>query len=466
VEATHGLHMMSTQPAWLPSLETLVSAEQLDIQATHLQEHGVDGLVPRAIVYPESTEQVAAILHWAQQEKLALLPRGSGTKTRLGSIPRRLEIVLSTSRLSKIHEYDVANFTLTAGAGVRFSSVAELTAAQMQTLPLQYSFSAATLGGLIATNAASPKRLLYGGVRDLLLGIRVALPSGEIAHFGGKVVKNVAGYDMCKLFLGSQGSLGVILEATCKLYASPERDETQLAAFPSLGQGAAAVAQIMGTQLLPSQMLLLNLAASTEVAPEVVANMAAGGGLLVLNWEGMDEAVERQLLDSTRICQGQGAAAVHRCAGEAQGELRQRLTIFNPCGHAQTAHEPHLLVRLGTVPARVPAVMDALARLLGPQAPHALIAGDCGVGLIHLGLQWNAAEAAMIDDSLLRTLRELRRLVAPEGGYAVVESAPLQIKERLDVWGPLPTSFPLLQTLKRTFDPEGILSPGRFIGGL
>jgi glycolate oxidase FAD binding subunit len=458
--------MMNTQPSWLSSLETLVSAGQLDVQATRLHEHAVDGLIPRVIVYPESAEQVAAVLHWAQQEKLALLPRGNGTKTRLGGIPRRLDVMLSTSRLSKIQEYDAANFTLTAGAGVRFSAVAELTAAHGQSLPLQYAFSAATLGGLIATNVSPPKRLLYGGVRDLLLGIRVALPSGEIAHFGGKVVKNVAGYDMCKLFLGSLGALGVVVEATCKLSALPERDETQLVVFPSLGQGAAAVAQIVGTQLLPSQMLLLNPAAGSEVAPQVAANMAAEGALLVLNWEGMDEAVERQVIDGTQICRGQGAVAVHEYAGEAQVELRQRLAVFTPCSPRQTAREPHLLVRLGTVPTRVPAAMDALTRLLGPLAPHALIAGDCGVGLMHLGLRQSVAEAELIDQSLLRTLRELPRLVAPEGGYAVVERAPLQVKEQLDVWGPPPASFPLLQTLKKKFDPEGILSPGRFIGGL
>jgi glycolate oxidase FAD binding subunit len=459
-------HMLSTQPSWLSSLATLVSAAQLDIQAARLREHAVDGLVPRVIAYPESAEQVAAILHWAQQEKLALLPHGSGTKIHLGGIPKRLDVVLSTNRLSKIHEYDVANFTLTAGAGLRFSSAAELTAAHGQTLPLQYASSAATLGGLIATNAPPPKRLLYGGIRDLLLGMRVALPSGEIAHFGGKVVKNVAGYDMCKLFLGSLGALGVVVEATCKLYALPERDETQLAVFPSLRQGAAAVTQIMGTHLLPSQILLLNPTTSSAVALQDAAHMAAEGALLVLNWEGMGEAVERQLKDGTRICQGQGAAAVHQYTGEAQAMLRQRLAIFNPCGHGQTAHEPHLLVRLGTVPARVPTVMDALARLLSPLAPDVLIAGDCGAGLIHLGLQRNVAEAATIDDSLLRALRELPRLVAPEGGYAVVERAPLQVKEQLDVWGPPPASLPLLQTLKRTFDPEGILNPGRFIGGL
>ena len=183
-----------------------------------------------------------------------------------GDVPRRLDVVLSMRRLAQTSEYDVANFTITAGAGMTFAQLTQLTAAHMQMLPLQYPFSTATLGGLIAANAYTPKRLRYGGVRDLLLGLRIALPSGEIAHFGGKVVKNVAGYDMCKLFLGSLGTLGIIVEATFRLYAVPERDETLLAGLPSLASGAAAVAQLMATQLLPSQILLLNPIATQAVA--------------------------------------------------------------------------------------------------------------------------------------------------------------------------------------------------------
>jgi glycolate oxidase FAD binding subunit len=466
VKATHGPPLMTTQPVWLASLATLVAAEQIETAPTRLHEHAVDGLVPSVIVHPESAEQVAAILQWAQRQELAVLPRGSGTKIRLGGLAKRLVVVLSTSRLSQIHEYDVANFTLTAGAGVRFSQLAHLTAERRQTLPLQYAFSAATLGGLIAANAYNPGRLLYGGVRDFLLGMRIALPSGEIAHFGGKVVKNVAGYDMCKLFIGSLGALGVIVEATCKLYALPERDETLLAVFPALGQGGAAIAQLMGTQLLPSQILLLNPTAVSDIAPQVTSHMATEGTLLLLNCEGMDEAVERQLTDSLRICQERGAAIVQRCAGETQAELRQRLAIFDACGSRHTALEPPLLARLGTVPSRVPALMETVAQLLGPLISQTMMAGDCGVGLIKLCMQRSAIEADVVDASLLSALRGLPQLVAAEGGYAVIDSAPLHVKEQLEVWGPPPASFPLLKALKSTFDPEGILSPGRFVGGL
>jgi glycolate dehydrogenase FAD-binding subunit len=432
----------------------------------------VDGHIPSVVVFPENAEQVAAVLQWAQRQKLAVLLRGSGTKIGLGGVTKRLDIMLSTSRLTQISDYDMANFTITAGAGVRFAPLAQLTAEHMQMLPLQDPFSAATLGGLIAANAYNPKHLRYGGVRDLLLGIRVVLPSGEIAHFGGKVVKNVAGYDMCKLFLGSLGSLGVIVEATFKLSALPERDETLVAAFPSLGQGAAAVTQLRGTQLLPSQILLLNPTAAQAVIAPADAPISAGGTLLV-SCEGMDEAVARQLADIACICQGHSAASVQVFAGDAQLQLRQRLQAVRLSPPPQPsplegegAGGGALTVRLGMLPARVHTVMEASAQVLGRVASQALIVGDCGMGLVKLGIRHAGLEAGAIDQPLLRALRELPPLVAAEGGYAVVESAPPDVKAQLDVWGPPPPSLALLKALKHRFDPEGLLNPGRFIGGL
>jgi glycolate oxidase FAD binding subunit len=471
---------MTTQPVWLASLETLMGSDRLETQATRVQAYAVDGVVPSAVVWPETVERMTAVLQWAQCEKLAVLPRGNGTKISQGGMAKRLDLVLSTSRLSQLSEYDVANLTITAGAGMTFSQVTQLIAAHGQMLPLQYPFSTATLGGLIATNAYNPKRLLYGGVRDLLLGLRIALPSGEIAHFGGKVVKNVAGYDMCKLFLGSLGALGVIVEATFKLYALPERDETLLAAFPSPGQGATAVARLMGTQLLPAQILLLNCSAARAIAPPGMMRAAAEEGLLLVNCEGMDEAVERQLADIARICQGHGAATVLTLSGAAQLQLRQRLkaTIHAPAAatlspppqssplEGEGAGVGGIVVRLGTLPSRVYTVMAAVAQALNPLVPGAMIIGDCGVGLVKLCLGHEGLAAGRIDEPLLRVLRELPGLAGANGGYAVVESAPPEAKAQIEVWGPPPSSFALLKALKRKFDPEGILSSGRFIGGL
>jgi glycolate oxidase FAD binding subunit len=471
---------MTMPPVWLASLQALVDADLCETEPTRLQEYAIDGLIPSVIIRPETAEQVAAVLHWAQREKLAVLPRGSGTAVELGNIGKRLDIVLSTSRLTQISEYDAANFTITAGAGMTCSQVAQVTAANRQLLPLQYPFSAATFGGLVATNTYSPKRLLYGGVRDLLLGLRIALPSGEIAHFGGKVVKNVAGYDMCKLFVGSLGALGVIVEATFKLYALSERDETLLAEFPSLEQGAAAVARLAGTQLLPSQILLLNPKALGAIAPQSADQVAAGATLLLVNCEGMDEAVERQLTDMAQICQRHGASSVQMLAGEAQLQLRQQLAAMTQVREANTlspAAQPLryevegagggvLIIRLGTLPSQVYSVMQAAAQALHPGSVEAAIIGDCGVGLVTLCLRYDGLTADALGTQLLPVLRELRGLVVAHGGYGIVESAPISVKTGLEVWGPTPSSFALLRSLKNRFDHEGVLSPGRFIGGL
>jgi glycolate oxidase FAD binding subunit len=446
----------------------------------HVREYAVDGLIPRVVVWPETVEQVSAVLQWAQRERIAVVPRGNGSKIGLGGLPRRLDLVLSTRRLTQVSEYDVANFTITAGAGMPFAQLSQLTAAHKQLLPLQYPFSTATLGGLIAANAYSPKRLRYGGVRDLLLGLRIVLPSGEITHFGGKVVKNVAGYDMCKLFLGSLGALGIIAEATFRLYSLPERDETLLAVFPALERGAAAVVQLMATPLLPSQILLLDAPATQAVAPELSPRAAADTAILVVNCEGMEEAVERQLAEIARICQGHGADTVQVLCPETQLRFRTRLEgAMHP--DAIQASDPAvrpappaskdmtgqtLMLRLGTPPSRVYTIMKAASQAVKPLTSEAMIIGDCGVGLVKLRLRSNGPATAAIDAPLRGALRDLTASVVGDGGFAAVEAAPPEAKTQLEVWGPLPSSFPLLQRLKRTFDPEHILSPGRFIGGL
>ena len=160
-------------------------------------------------------------------------------------------------------------------------------------------------------------------------GCAIALPSGEIAHFGGKVVKNVAGYDMCKLFLGSLGALGVIVEATFKLYALPERDETLLAVLPSLERGGRSRGPADGDALLPSQILLLDSQPHKPLHQKAPCKLTAAAALLLVNCEGMDEAVERQLADIARMCQGHAASTLQVLAGRRK--LSSGCVLKAPC---------------------------------------------------------------------------------------------------------------------------------------
>ncbi len=338
-------------------------------------------------------------------------------------------------------------------------------------LPLHYPWSPATLGGIIATNAYTPKRLVYGGVRDLLLGLRVALPSGEIVHFGGKVVKNVAGYDMSKLFLGSLGAFGVILEATFKLYALPEREAAMLATFAALQQGADAAAHLLRTQLLPSQVLLLNPGAVSMVTGPPPAQIPPDGFVLLVSFEGMEEAVDRQLTELSQLCRERGSHDIQVLSSETHLQLQERLdaAMHGRVSEAVSPSPPAslsspLVLRLGVLPSHVHTVMEAVARQLSFIGPPAMVLGDCGVGAVWVCAQWPATEPSAQQDRLAHAIAELSSAVAGEDGHVVVEAAPAELKATLDVWGKPPGTLSLLKALKTKFDPARILNPGRFVG--
>jgi glycolate oxidase FAD binding subunit len=223
-------------------LEGLVGTGNVWADAAHIAAHAIDGCQPRVVVQPETTAQAAEIVALAGRERFAVVPWGQGTQMHLGQTPTRYDLALSLASLTRVVDYDSANLTLIAEAGLPLREVYRLTTPQQQFLPLGYAGTAASLGGLLVTNTSGVKRLRYGGVRDLVLGVGVALPDGALAHFGGRVVKNVAGYDMNKLFIGSLGVFGVVLQTTYRLAALPDDDRVLAVAFPTLAQATAALA--------------------------------------------------------------------------------------------------------------------------------------------------------------------------------------------------------------------------------
>src|SRR5262249_20057552 len=287
-------------------LEGLVGADHIWTDAAHLATHAIDGRQPRFVVQPETTAQAAEILALAGRERFAVVPWGQGTQMHLGQTPTRYDLALSLVRLTRVVDYDSTNFTLIAEAGMPLSEVYRLTTLQQQFLPLGYAGTAASLGGLLVTNTSGVKRLRYGGVRDLLLGVRVALPDGALAHFGGRVVKNVAGYDMNKLFIGSLGAFGVVLETTYRLAALPEDDGMLAVAFPPLTQATAAAAALRATPLLPSALWLLHTDVAEAWAAALPLTVQAPQVVLLLNYDGIHESVARQIRDSRALCQRHG----------------------------------------------------------------------------------------------------------------------------------------------------------------
>jgi len=441
----------------------LLGSDNVWIDDVRLAAHAIDRRQPKLVVQPETTAQAADIIALAGRERFAVVPWGQGTQMHLGQTPERYDLALSLAKLTRVVDYDVANLTLIAEAGMPLCEVYRLTTPCRQFLPLGYAGTTASLGGLLVTNTSGVKRLRYGGVRDLLLGVRVALPDGALAHFGGRVVKNVAGYDMNKLFIGSLGAFGVVLETTYRLAALPEDDCVLAVLFPTLAQATAAVAALRTAPLLPSALFLLHAevvhawhaALPWTVQPSQVA--------LLLNYDGIREAVARQLRDSRALCQTHGGLVDITLAGTTLPTLWALRE--NWCQAASATAHPSLHVRLGVVPTRLESTLRHLAKTpTFCQQPIGWIA-DAGHGQIWARLALEPSLSEELGQAVQDWLHTLRTQLRVHHGYAVVEEAPITLRQQLDVWGN-PPGAQLLALYKQHFDPYAVLNPGRSVAGL
>src|SRR5262245_24943859 len=330
-------------------LTGLVGSDNVWTDDVRLAAHTVDRRQPRVVVQPETTAQAADIIALAGRERFAMVPWGQGTQMHLGQTPERYDLALSLAKLTRVVDYDVANFTLIAEAGLPLCEVYRLTTPCQQFLPLGYAGTTASLGGLLVTNTSGVKRLRYGGVRDLVLGVRVALPDGAVAHFGGRVVKNVAGYDMSKLFIGSLGAFGVVLETTYRLAALPEDDRVYATVFPSLAQAMAAAAAVRAAALLPSALLLLHADVATAWTATLRLTVHPLQVVLLLNCDGLFETVERQMRAARTLCQTHDSLEDTILTGATLPTLWESQEAWS---HASpdALMQPLLQVRLGVPP--------------------------------------------------------------------------------------------------------------------
>ncbi len=403
-----------------------------------LSDHAVDGVVPALRCAPADAGQVAAALRLCAEAGAAVIPRGGGTALHWGNPPRRADVVLSLERLDRLIEHDDANLTATVQAGMTVAACQEALARAGQFVAVEPPHPArATVGGTVAVGGGGPRRMLYGGVRDLVIGMEVVLADGQRITAGGKVVKNVAGYDMCKLFTGSLGTLGVITQVTVRLSPLPETEATVLA--------RGALADLLGLvdDLFAS---VLHPAAVTVVGPA----LAASAGLpaepvLAVRAEGFQEAVARHVSDIRRMAQARG---LH--AEPLSSDHHRRL--WSVLTDASGGPSPQALFRV-TVPLGAVARVTADAHAAG---------GDRLVAHAGSGAVWVEVPAS----AAVQWWDRLAALAAQLGGHCVLVAAPPEVKATRDVWGPPPQALSIMRELKRQFDPRGILNPGRFVAGL
>jgi glycolate oxidase FAD binding subunit len=372
--------------------------------------------------------------------------------------------------LNRIVDQDHENMTITAQAGIRLGTLQESLrrAGPGFFLPLDPPRSEeVTLGGAVAANASGPSRLRYGTLRDLVLGLDVVIPEETArdrrATAGGKTVKNVSGYDMSKLYIGSLGSLGIILEITCRILPLPEDCATIVAGFPKKESTWACAQDVLGSHLIPSAIEVYN----HEVARLLYAYTPPHeeqSAWAAVKLEGIREAIAREIREIKGLARSEGAHTLTILRGSGEGEF---WNVLGEVGKAVRRSKAwSIALKVNVPPSLAPSVCEKMAE--GAQ--------KVGVAFYQFSHAGNGITSTYVpldedlyrdkEEALIQMAKSLREQAKEMEGSLVVEYAPPIFKERFDVWGRLGPAFSIMERLKREFDPRSILNPGRFVGGL
>jgi glycolate oxidase FAD binding subunit len=423
----------------------------------------ISGVQARYVAAPASTDEASALLRAAAGLGLTVVPRGSGRRQHWGRPPASCDLIIDTVHLDKVVEHAAGDLIITAQAGVRLSDLHEVTAAARQHLAIgpRTFVEGGTVGGLIATNAADSWRYRYGAPRDLLIGITVVRADGTIARSGGKVVKNVAGYDLGKLFAGSYGTLGLITQATFRLHPEPRVAMGVGVERPDPAAAAATVRDIAQSPLAPSSIDLRWPSAATSIW--LIAGLDGDRESVWARANRLHELVGREPLpplpsdsDRARSLSDAAAADVGRRADQFLADRK------NP------AMDTGTLVRVAFWVGQLARVLTMIRTAAEANELDPEIEGSAGAGVLNVAVRADAAPGAVA-----RFVTELRAglaslsagSVVPSTASAVVLYAPPTVRDAVDLWGPVP-SLGLMQAVKDQFDPLRRMAPGRFAGGI
>lgn len=405
--------------------------------------YAIQGLTPAVVLLPESEAQAAAALAACNAAGSAVAPWGGGTLQNVGNRPERLDAVLSLERLNRIVSYEPADLTISVEAGCTLRQLREALEPNGQLLPFDAACpEKATIGGLIATNLAGPRRFGPGSYRDLLIGVTVAAPDGVVTKAGGLVVKNVSGYDLMKLHLGALGALGLLLRLNFKVLTRPALDATATVA----GERSALLA--LAAQLAGSQLLLDSLELLGPGAP-----MAGDADWrLAARLTGSEQGVARKRLDLTALCAEAGLACTWSDGDEATAWWQSVVDFLSPA----TAGDDASLLRLTVPPADLGDAVEHVRQVTEGAGLACRMAAHAGNGTL----------SARLNRGLDGAVAGVFQALGVRWGGGALLAAPAAVKADLDVWGPLPTSFPLMRRIKEQFDPQRTLNPGRLLGRL
>ncbi|MDB6110116.1 MAG: glycolate oxidase subunit GlcD [Pedosphaera sp.] len=457
---------MSLSKVILTELRRLVGSESVLTEPEDLIPYSFDGTaalqqMPGCVVFTTTTEQVAAVLKLANQEKVAVVTRGSGTGLSGGSLPSQDCIVLCTVRMEKILELDRANLTLLTEPGVTTLNIADAaSAAGLFYPPDPGSMKISTIGGNVAENSGGLRGLKYGVTRNYVMGLEVVLPDGEVMWLGNKCVKDVAGYSLKDLFIGSEGTLGVITKILLRLIPKPAAKKTMVATFSRMDQAAEAVSAIIAAQVIPCTLEFLD-----RMTIHCVEDYAKIGlpldceALLLMETDGHPAVVAEEAAQMEKCCRACGCLEVRVAKDEA--EANQLASARRSAFSALARVAPTTILEDATVPrselARMIRFVEALAKKYQLRIGTFGHMGDGNLHPTFLTDERNQDEMHRVEEAFKEIFDEAIRLggtITGEHGVGLAKKSFLP-KFAGDA------QMRVMRELRKALDPNGVLNPGK-----
>ena len=449
----------------ISTLKEIVGEANIIRDPDKLRAYALDGKHPKVVVFPGKIEEISKVVAYANQQRLTIIPMGNGTKMGIGGIPKKMDIVLSTKRFNRITDCDSDNLTLSVESGITLKEVQKNLAQEGKGyfLPLDPFYAdKATLGGIVATNSSGPRRLLYGTARDMITGIKAVFPNGDIVVSGGKTVKNVSGYDMCKLLIGSFGTLGILYEMTFKLLPLPEKEATLLIPFANRDEVVGFIHGIIHSEFIPASVEALNAMAVKKIK-HPVSMPPNGNYLIAIGLEGVGEGIERQVSGLSDMGKKHGALEAVTLSSEKHHAFWIAIRDF-----AQGLKEdyPNLIsLKSNFLISKWGEILTNYEKIVQKSGLDYAFICHSGNGILYSYILPEKNLRLKIG-SLIEIIEKLRSEAVKNEGNLVVESSPLSIKKKVDVWGQSRSDSQIMHRLKEQIDPAGILNPGRFVGGI
>lgn len=441
-------------------LADLVGPSRILTDATAITTYEVDGCRPFAVLLPNSAAEIAEILRFASAEHLAVIPVGGKTHLHIGMPPHRYDVAIDICGMNRVLAYEPRDLTLAVEPGITYSDIDRRLQENRQFLPLGAAGKSATIAGMVAAAADGPLRYAYGTCKDFLLGLEFVTGEGIVSKSGGSVVKNVTGYELHKLFIGSLGTLGVITRLNFRTFPLPLARQMFVISFERHSDAIVFCRQIVNSHLQPKILDVIDPGAAALLADRGAGFLSRQSWFVIVQASGQEPVLKRHRQDLASLAATLGAREFLTLDETQRDQLFACLSQFSAIAFETTSVAA--VLRIAALPGALTEIVEKVRKVTDQHelACAALIRAH---RILYLALM---PEDARLYPKLVSCCRELMQLCLSSGAAAMIERCPAEMKAILDVWPSPGSEFEIARRLKGVFDPHSVLSPGRFRGNI